>query len=234
MAKYTQKQAEEKFITYRLQLCDTYLSNKTKVKAQCYCGNYFMVKPNQVFTGNTSSCGCYRKSIGSQRALNIQNEKFGRLLVLEKTDLRIHHSVVWKCLCDCGNYKNVSAYSLRSGETRSCGCLRPDMMLGVNNHCWNPNLTQEDRIKSRKTKKDTKWRKSVYTKDNYTCQVCGAKNCKLNAHHLDGWAENPELRYDVTNGVTLCINCHNKFHSIYGKKSIIRKQFQDFIKKDNV
>lgn len=57
------------------------------------------------------------------------------------------------------------------------------------------------------------WRKAVYTRDNYTCQFCGAHNGNgvaviLHADHIKPYAAFPELRYDVANGRTLCRKCH--------------------------
>lgn len=81
------------------------------------------------------------------------------------------------------------------------------------------------------------WRNSVYEKDNYTCQCCGKKNgfgetIKFNAHHINNWADYPELRYDVDNGITMCKECHNKFHSIYGKKKNNQFQLEEFFNQD--
>ena len=51
-------------------------------------------------------------------------QKFGRLTVLEELPERNKHGlIVYKCLCDCGNYKNVRGTHLRSGAVKSCGCL---------------------------------------------------------------------------------------------------------------
>lgn len=47
-------------------------------------------------------------------ALNLIGERFGRLTVVEKCDYKINRGLVWKCKCDCGNYKEVTAKSLRS------------------------------------------------------------------------------------------------------------------------
>lgn len=55
------------------------------------------------------------------------------------------------------------------------------------------------------------WRKKVFTRDKYICQECGEKR-NLQAHHLIGWAENEEARFDLNNGKTLCIDCHGKIH----------------------
>lgn len=56
------------------------------------------------------------------------------------------------------------------------------------------------------------WRKTVFERDDYTCQVCGQVCGKLNAHHIRRFADYPELRLEVTNGITLCEDCHRKLH----------------------
>lgn len=56
----------------------------------------------------------------SKRRRNLDGIKFGRLTVV-----KFHHSKngsYWMCRCDCGNEKIVSAHSLTSGHTKSCGC----------------------------------------------------------------------------------------------------------------
>lgn len=64
-----------------------------------------------------------------------------------------------------------------------------------------------------RSSKDYKlWRLSVYERDNYTCQECGERGGKLNAHHIKSWRKHPDLRFSVSNGLTLCENCHKKKH----------------------
>lgn len=56
------------------------------------------------------------------------------------------------------------------------------------------------------------WRAAVYQRDEYACQECGDASGKLNAHHIKPWASHTELRFDVSNGITLCEDCHAKKH----------------------
>ncbi len=48
--------------------------------------------------------------------------KYGRLLVIDKVKIKGHWK--WHCRCDCGNEIDVSGTMLRSGNTKSCGCLQ--------------------------------------------------------------------------------------------------------------
>lgn len=56
------------------------------------------------------------------------------------------------------------------------------------------------------------WRRAVFERDQYTCQQCGAKGVKLNAHHITPWCLDSRKRFDPNNGITLCIKCHRAEH----------------------
>jgi hypothetical protein len=56
--------------------------------------------------------------------IDITNQRFGRLLVIERSNFKHpHRDVYWLCQCDCGNKKNIKGASLRAGTSKSCGCL---------------------------------------------------------------------------------------------------------------
>ena len=55
------------------------------------------------------------------------------------------------------------------------------------------------------------WSRAVLKRDNYTCR-CGKKGRGLQAHHIKPFIDFPELRLDVSNGVTLCLDCHEREH----------------------
>ncbi len=74
------------------------------------------------------------------------------------------------------------------------------------------------------------WRESVFARDNWTCQKCGDnKGGNLNAHHLKNFAEHPDLRFAIDNGITICIPCHLEFHKKYGQSGNDEKQIAEFI-----
>ncbi len=51
------------------------------------------------------------------------------------------------------------------------------------------------------------WRKSVFERDHYTCQECGEQGY-VEADHIKPWSLFPDLRYEISNGRTLCKKCH--------------------------
>lgn len=59
------------------------------------------------------------------KCIDLTGKHYGRLTVIEKTNQRANGSVVWKCLCECGNECFVSTRKLNVG-TQSCGCLQKE------------------------------------------------------------------------------------------------------------
>ena len=85
---------------------------------KCDCGNITIAQSGHLTGGYTKSCGC---KIHDGNAQDLTGQKFGRLLVLERTENR-GEKVAWKCKCDCGNFSVATTDMLKSGRTRSCGC----------------------------------------------------------------------------------------------------------------
>lgn len=145
-----------------------------------------------------------------------------------------------ECLI-CGYEWSPQAGSLVCSDNRGCPCCgyvkvsesmskrMKGKFVRENNPNWNPNLTDEEREQNRDFKEYEEWRTSVYERDDYTCQCCGQRGDRLNAHHKDGYNWCIERRLDVTNGVTLCKECHKEFHHIYGGKNNTEQQFEEFI-----
>ena len=144
-----------------------------------------------------------------------------------------------KYRCSCGNISEISFSSFEQGHRcKKCGTERRS---GKNHYNYNPYLTEEDRKKNRMNDPlYFKWRTKVFKNDNYICQKChkrknkNNKYKKINAHHIEGYAENSNIRLDKNNGITFCFSCHVKFHSIYGKKSVNRQQLDEFLMKNKL
>jgi 5-methylcytosine-specific restriction endonuclease McrA len=92
-----------------------------------------------------------------------------------------------------------------SKECADKGGLR---YFGEANGNWNGNPRRRHR-----ESKHAAWARAVISRDNAACQACGAKGVELHAHHIRSYKNAPELRWDVSNGTTLCYACHWKEHS---------------------
>lgn len=69
-------------------------------------------------------------------AKNILKKKFGRLIVIQFAFIK-NESAYWKCICKCGKNKIIKGYSLRSGATKSCGCLHNEIAkITQNKNCY--------------------------------------------------------------------------------------------------
>lgn len=92
-----------------------------------------------------------------------------------------------------------------------CDCFFPDVEFD-NCYCQRKRREFLKKTDYRNTKEYSEWRSSVFKRDNFKCQDCGKFSGELNAHHIKTFKQFPEHRYDVDNGVTLCVKCHRKRH----------------------
>ena len=58
------------------------------------------------------------------------------------------------------------------------------------------------------------WRKDIKERDKYRCVLC-EDNHRLEVHHIERWIDNEDDRFNLHNGVTLCYECHSKYHGIH-------------------
>ena len=85
---------------------------------------------------------------------------------------------------------------------------------------WNNNRDDDEDFK--------KWASAVKVRDNYTCQICDARGVQFESHHKNSWDRHPDERYDLDNGVCLCLRCHQRFHETFGYGNNTKFQFQQY------
>lgn len=176
---------------------------KTKEEGICTCGKHTMFK--SILQGYCEFCSYICAE--SARAVRISITKKGK--------------------------SNFGLLGYKQARTH----IERRILRGENHPFYNPDITEEER-EDRKRKRQTRipgyvlWRSAIFERDNFTCQVCGKYGTILNAHHLEAYSDSPELRMVITNGVTLCSECHRNFHYLYGYHCT-EEQFIEF-KADNV
>lgn len=89
-------------------------------------------------------------------------------------------------------------------------------LRGENAPTWKGGTSRQHR-RGYRSEQWKQWRRAVFVRDDYTCQGCGQHGGYLTAHHVKSFAVYPDLRYDVSNGVTVCEPCHSERDHYYAK-----------------
>jgi 5-methylcytosine-specific restriction endonuclease McrA len=109
-----------------------------------------------------------------------------------------------------------------------------ERMSGEKNPAWKGGVKPES-LRIRHSREMQEWRQKVFERDNYTCQECGARShkglghaVKLEAHHIKPFSDFPEERFNIENGETLCVFCHNKTKGRRKKNSLLSESLSEF------
>ena len=207
---------------------------KYKLICQCECGNIKEVDKACFRSGKSKSCGCLRRDLvreNQTRKLEV-GKTYGHITVLEK----IYHNdgtpPTWRVRCElCGKEYISNGRTIEDGSGMCLSCSRK----GERNPSWDSAITDEERKKRRKwecSNEIKEWRDSVFKRENYTCEKCGVRGDRMNAHHKNGYKWCVAQRTNVDNGACLCERCHKKFHSKYGLKYNTEEQYIAFLIED--
>ena len=95
--------------------------------------------------------------------------------------------------------------------------------FGESSPNWKGGLTRKNAA-LRNTFELKLWRNAIYKRDNFSCVFCGYKSkglrpSDINADHIKSFAHFPELRFELSNGRTLCVSCHRKTDTYAGKSN---------------
>ena len=124
--------------------------------------------------------------------------------------------ILFYCL-NCGK----EFWDWKSGRDKnvfcSQSCANGFNQRGNKAHFWKGGKTRLSKLLRTRTLY-LDWRQKVFKRDDYTCQVCGIKSglgkrVYIQAHHIKEFSLYPDLIYDISNGKTLCKNCHLLKHS---------------------
>ena len=101
---------------------------------------------------------------------------------------------------------------------------------GEKSHFWKGGISTENQ-KVKGSLEYKKFIRTCYLRDGYRCRKCKFYNskAKLNVHHIKNFSQYPKLRTLPINGITLCLECHQEFHKLYGKQNNTVSQIQTFL-----
>lgn len=125
--------------------------------------------------------------------IDLTGKKFGRLTVLREGERLPDRHYTWLCLCSCGKYKTVSSSCLKSGDTKSCGCLKSEKLHGKNHPSWRGGINKAHGIIKIKAYNHIKADMNGYVR---VCVLAAEKAlgkpfpAKAIVHHIDGIQDN--------------------------------------------
>lgn len=174
---------------------------------------------------HTALCGCYEISMKQMcRETGYNEDTVNRLLNrLEKQHEVIRYSAAFSEVLILNWHKHHpvhtneafrkiyrSAETVHSPEFRSYLASIFRSYYGM--HWVDVIYYEPKQPESRHSTKYNTWRQAVYRRDGYKCMNCGGVDGGIHAHHIKPWADYPDLRFDVDNGITLCPTCHRAIH----------------------
>lgn len=216
------------------------LSGLLLYECRCDCGETIAVTSDHLKSGNTRSCGCLAVEVKRRpRSPKLDynsfiGQTFGKLTILSVNGVNKFNHPLAQCRCECGTLKERGLSLIITGQLKSCGCLRLEVVkkkVGPLHNNWNPNKSQEERDlykKKHRCLEFKQWSHKIKELYNFKCQICDEHRRRLESHHLNGWAQFPDQRFDLENGVCLCKECHSLFHKKYGLKTT-KEQYDEFI-----
>jgi hypothetical protein len=142
---------------------------KVRYKCRCECGNTGTIRGTSLTSGDTTSCGCFRRE---QTFKDLTGKTFGRLTVIER--IGAGSPTIWLVRCSCGVEKTVQSGVLLNGDTTSCGC-------------YNREIHTKDLVGQTFGRLTVLRRDGMYSKIHYLCACqCGAETIVRASHLVAG------------------------------------------------
>lgn len=183
-------------------------NSTAKIQVKCpVCDEVYSSTMNRLTMRGHSACpSCSTK-------YDLTGMKFGRLTAIKPIKSDGSGRSYWLCSCDCGENTITRTDGMTGGTILSCGCIHDEYLrsrTGENHPRWVP---IEDKPGKRDSKEYTNWVSMIHKRDKYVCLKCGGGGMgNVAVHHLNSYAAHPEQATDLSNGATLCVDCHANFH----------------------
>jgi len=98
---------------------------------------------------------------------------------------------------------------------------------------WIADRSKVKRHDSRGNTRDVRFKREVWKRDNFQCKINSATcNGRIVSHHILPWKDYADLRYSMSNCITLCQDHHRKFHHEYGNRNNTPEQLENFLEKE--
>lgn len=172
---------------------------RTCWECRCDCGTLRMVTAHDLKAGKVKSCGCLVREQRANR-VDLTGRRFGRLKVLYTTGRTNEKgSIIWHCVCDCGNELDLSENALVHGNYQSCGCLKKENQKEVFKRLHFQDGTCIELLEKRKFRCDnTSGFRGVYQMKNGRFRVnIGFKKKRYYIGSFDSYEDAVQARQDV-------------------------------------
>lgn len=210
-----------------------YSNNKKPLKCKCNKCERIIYKSWNVLSKGVGCEHCFNAIRGSSRRKTIDeiklelNENHKNLVLLSNNYINNKHPLIFLCKA-CGNVFEKRYDDIIGGH--GCTLCGVKKRSGKNHPNYNSNITDEERIERREQNRLRPIRVEAFKRDGYRCKICNKKGGTLNAHHLDGYSWAVSKRFEISNLVTLCEQCHKDFHKTYGNRNNTKEQFEEYLK----
>ena len=134
---------------------------------KCECGNTVIHYTGHLCSGDIQSCGCLHAEQLTKKGKNEIGNKYGKLTVISRAETDKKHHLYWNCQCECGTIVQVSGSCLRSGHTKSCGCVNSWGEADIAKYLSDNNIEfiKEYSFKDLKFKKSLRFDFAIFYKD---------------------------------------------------------------------
>ncbi len=167
-----------------------------------------------------------------RKRLKLTGQRFGRLTVTKRVKSNKYGQIGWECVCDCGRIKVVIGAHLKSGHTKSCGCLGSGGQLPHGEGAFNAIFRNYRRGAKARGYGFSLTKKAFRSLTKQNCHYCGQvparkkKKATYNGGYIFNGVDrvNNKKGYTPSNTVTCCWVCNRMKRTMSEKEFITHTQ----------